>query len=190
VSLREPGDALVSMYRFMEGWFLEPGTVLIEEFARGQFLSRADGEDYWAHLLSWWNHRRDPNVLLLSYEGMLEDPPGTIRRVAAFIDVPLDEELLELMVRQSSLEFMTEFKDRFDDKLMRERSEQVAGLPVDSDSAKVRTGVVGARKIELSPQIQAELDDAWREKVESATGLVSYEALLQALKQDSELAAD
>ena len=26
VSLRDPRDALVSMYRFMEGWFFEPGT--------------------------------------------------------------------------------------------------------------------------------------------------------------------
>src|SRR5580658_135289 len=33
VSFRDPKDALVSMYRFMEGWFIEPGAVAIEDFA-------------------------------------------------------------------------------------------------------------------------------------------------------------
>src|SRR6187549_1469348 len=54
VSLRDPRDALVSMYRFLEGWFFEPGTIAIDDFARGRFMKRDDGQDYWTHLLSWW----------------------------------------------------------------------------------------------------------------------------------------
>ena len=30
VAVREPKDALVSLYRFMEGWFIEPGTISAE----------------------------------------------------------------------------------------------------------------------------------------------------------------
>jgi hypothetical protein len=30
VFLRDPGDASVSMLRFMEGWFIEPGTISAE----------------------------------------------------------------------------------------------------------------------------------------------------------------
>jgi hypothetical protein len=52
VSFRDPRDALVSMYKFMEGWFIEPGTVALEEFARGTFLD--EERRYWRHLLSWW----------------------------------------------------------------------------------------------------------------------------------------
>ena len=33
VAVRDPKDALVSMFRFMDGWFIERGTVTIEEFA-------------------------------------------------------------------------------------------------------------------------------------------------------------
>jgi hypothetical protein len=60
VSLRDPRDALVSMYRFLEGWFFEPGAIGIEEFARRRFMNRDEGRDYWTHLVSWWEVRRSP----------------------------------------------------------------------------------------------------------------------------------
>jgi hypothetical protein len=186
VSLRDPGDALVSAFRFSEGWFIEPGSVPIEVFARNQFERRGETRGYWAHLLSWWRHREDPNVLLLAYEGMKADLPGTVRRVASFIGVPLDDELLDIVVRQSSLEFMTEHKSKFDDLLMRERSERVAGLPPGSDSAKVRAGQVGSRRVELPPAIQEELDAIWREVVTPELGFASYDELLAALLEELE----
>ena len=42
VSLRDPGDALVSLYHFMVGWYIEPGTVTLEEFALERFLPAAE----------------------------------------------------------------------------------------------------------------------------------------------------
>ena len=81
VSLREPKDALVSMHRFMEGWVLEPGAVKVEEFAAARFTAE-EGKGCWAHLLSWWGQRNNPNVLLLSYEHMVADPERTVRRLA------------------------------------------------------------------------------------------------------------
>ena len=182
VSLRDPGDAAVSMYRFMEGWFLEPGAVSIEEFTRRRTIERERGGDYWTHLLSWWAHRHDEHVLLLAYEEMKEDLPGTVRRIAEFIGIPLDEALLEIVVRQSSLEFMTAHKDRFDDLLDRERSERALGLPPGSDAAKVRAGVVGSRNVELSPTMQAELDAVWRARVTPAIAFDSYDELLEVLR--------
>ena len=74
VSLRDPKDALVSMYRFMEGWFFEPGAVSIEDFARAL---DASATSYWKHLLSWWAVRDDPNVLVFTYEAMIADPAAT-----------------------------------------------------------------------------------------------------------------
>ncbi len=56
VSIRDPRDALVSMYKFMEGWFLEPGAVTIDEFARENYM-RGPQKRYWHHLISWWEHR-------------------------------------------------------------------------------------------------------------------------------------
>jgi hypothetical protein len=168
----------------MEGWFLEPGAVPIDEFAEKRFLDRGGGRDYWSHLLSWWPHRHDANVLLLAYEEMKADLPGTVHRVADFIGIPLDQELEATALEHASLGFMTEHKDRFDDFLMRQRSELVAGLPPGSDSAKVRAGQVGSGKVELPPRIHDELARVWAEVVQPEIGLEGYATLLATLKSE------
>jgi len=186
VSFRDPRDALVSMYRFMEGWFLEPGVVPIDEFAREAWMERGAGVDperdsYWGHLASWWEQRERDDVLLLSYEGMRAAPEQTIRRVAAFCGIALDDELLALTLEHSSLAFMLQHKDRFDDRMTRELSERVAGLPPGSDSAKVREGRVGAHREELSAELCAEIDAVWRETITPRFGFVDYAAMRKVL---------
>ena len=133
VSVRDPRDALVSMYKFMEGWFLEPGAIAIADFAES-WMAR---NDYWTHLISWWQVRHEPTVLLLSYEGMIADPEGHVRRLAAFSGLPLSHERLKLTLERSSMAYMLEHKDRFDDFMMRVASETRCNLPPGSDSAKV-----------------------------------------------------
>ena len=176
VSLRDPKDALVSFYRFMEGWFIEPGTVPIEDFA-GMYLQRTVVGSYWGHLLSWWKVRHDPNVLLLSYEQMIAEPEATIRRVAAFCGLPLDDARLALALERSSIAFMLAHKDRFDDALMRRAAETRCNIPTGGDSAKVRKGGVGGHKAELPPHIAAAMDAKWREIVTPVTGHADYAAL-------------
>lgn len=184
VSLRDPRDAVVSMFRFMEGWFIEPGCVDLNDFARAEFMSRGEHRDYWHHLLSWWPRRRDEDVLVLAYEHMKADLTDTIRRVAAFLHVPLTERLLAVVAEQASLASMSAHRDKYDDRLMRELSERRCGLPPGSDSAKVRSGRVGDHARELSPQVQTELDAIWAETIEPATGLASYQALLAQLDDE------
>ena len=172
VAFRDPKDALVSHYHFMVGWWLEPGAVSLAEFA-GPWIGRGD---YFKHLASWWGVRDDPNVLLFSYEGMTADPEGHIRRLAAFCGLPLDDDLLALTLERSSIGYMLEHKDKFDDFLMREVSEAKCNLPPGSDSAKVRKGGVGGHRAELPPEVGARVDAKWAELAAPATGFADYAA--------------
>jgi len=181
VSFRDPRDALVSMYRFMEGWFIEPGAVSISDFA-DNWIGREASRSYWGHLLSWWNVRHDPAVLAMSYEQMIADPEASIRRVAAFCGIPLDDDLLSRTLERSSMSYMLAHKDRFDDAMNRKASEIRCNLPPGSDSAKVRKGGVGGHAAELSPEIIAKLDARWRELVTPVTGFADYSALEAALR--------
>lgn len=183
VSLRNPKDALVSMHRFMEGWFLEPGAVSIAEFAQGWLREAPGRPNYWSHLVSWWAQRDNPDVLLLSYEDMTAEPEANIRALAAFCGLPLDEALLKLTLQNSSLAFMLEHKDRFDDAMMRRISEERCGLPPGSDSAKVAKGGVGGHKDLLPPEIDAAIDAAWAERAAPETGFADYWALEAALRR-------
>ncbi len=189
VSIRDPKDVLVSSFRFMEGWFFERGSIPLEDYARRNYLTPSDGEGYWQHLLSWWPQRNQETVLLLSFQAMKRDLPGTVQRVAEFIGVGLDDALLELVVRQSSFAFMRAHVDRFDDRLMRERSERVYGLPPGSESSKVREGQIGSHKVELSDGLREELDQIWRQTVTPVLGFDSFEALDEVLGNGSNYAA-
>ncbi len=181
VSIRDPKDALVSAFRFMEGWFIEPGTVTLAEFAREGYMQPSARTSFWAHLASWWGVRHDPAVLLLSYEHMQRDPEDTVRRVAAHSGIALDDALLDLTLRHSSLEFMLAHKDKFDDLGMRTLSERRCGLPPGSDSAKVRVGKVGSHRTELTEDLAAEMDALWAEHITARFGYPDYAALEAAL---------
>ena len=71
--------------------------------------------------------------------------------------------------------------DKYDDLMMRERSEAVCGLPLGSDSSKVRSGEVGAHRLELSDRLVHDLDATWGETITADLGIPSYEALLETL---------
>jgi hypothetical protein len=177
VSFRHPYDACVSHYHFMSGWFLEPGAVSLEEYARMYAGRAGQGTDYWHHLVGWWSQRDNPDVLVLAYEQMNADPQGAIRRVAAFCGTQLDDELMALTLERSSFETMLKHKDKFDDLLMRRTSEARCNLPPGSDSAKVRKGGSGQGKAELTPALRAALDEQWAKIVTPATGFADYAAL-------------
>jgi aryl sulfotransferase len=176
VSIRHPTDVAYSMFKFMEGWFIEPGTINVDEFVRGVFLK---GNNYFDHLVSWWSHRCDPDVLFLTYEHMIKDLDGTIVAVAEFCDLPLDDELMSITREHASLGFMQQHKDRFDDALLRAKTEEDI-LPPGSDSAKVRTGNIG-EGTSMSKNVIKDINQRWQEKIEKTLGFPNYEALLATL---------
>ena len=177
VSLRDPKDALVSLHRFMEGWVLEPGAVRVEDIAKLAYDSAAKGEGCWAHLISWWGQRDNPDVLLLTYAHMVADPELAVRRLAAFCGIALDDALLALTLERTSFAYMLAHKDRFDDAILRHLSETRGGLPTGSDSAKVRQGGVGGHREAMGPELSLRMDQMWAATVTPITGHTDYAAL-------------
>ncbi len=177
VSLREPKDALVSLHRFMEGWILEPGAITVEDFAAPRFAAAAKGEGYWTHLLSWWGQRGNPDVLLLTYEHMIDDPETAVRRLAAFCGIPLNDALLALTLERSSFDYMLAHKDRFDEVMARRLAEARGALPPGGDASKVRQGRVGGHRNAIGAELSRRMDQIWAETVTPVTGHADYAAL-------------
>ncbi len=181
VAFRDPRDAMVSLYRFMDGWFIEPGAVPLDDFVRMRLARSDERSGYWHHLNSWWAQRDNPDVLLLSYEQMNAQPEAAIRKVAGFCRLPVDDARIALALERSSLAYMLAYKDRFDDAILRLESERRCNLPPGADSAKVRKGGSTGRQ-ELSDDLVAALDAKWAELVAPVTGLADYAALEAALR--------
>lgn len=182
VSLRDPKDAFVSMYRFMEGWQFEPGSISYEDYFAARIGNRGQGPDYWTHLQSWWAQRDNPNVLLMSYEHMVDEPDLAITRLARFAGIALDDALLALTRERTSIGWMLAHKHLFDDAMLRERSETVGGLPPGSDSAKVRKGGRGGRT-ELPAAVSAGLDAIWASDIAPVTGHADYDSLEREIRR-------
>jgi hypothetical protein len=137
---------------------------------------------YWHHLASWWEQRNNPNVLLLCYEDMLADLPGTVRRIAAFMDIPLDEELFACVVQQASRPFMLEHKNKFDEGPFRRLCSQRTGHPFDANAYKVTPGARDDPRYQLTPALQQKLEEIWQAQVGNRFGLKNYEDLRHAIR--------
>jgi len=172
--VRNPVDAAFSAFKFMEGWYIEPATVSADEFV----TSRIEDGGYEKHFVSWWEHRDDDNVLYLVFEHMKQDLEGTIEKIAAFLGIQLDDELRAITLEHASLPFMQRHKDRFDDAMMRAKTEETI-VPAGSDSSKVRAGHVGVH--DLSAETVEAIGQLWRGMVSPATGFDTYEALIDSL---------
>jgi aryl sulfotransferase len=68
-----------------------------------------DGYPFWPFfesVRSWWEVRDLPNVLMLHFARLKRDLPGEIRRIACFLEVPIDEARFPSIVEHCSFAYM------------------------------------------------------------------------------------
>jgi aryl sulfotransferase len=61
---------------------------------------------YWHNIRTWWEIRHLPNLMLLHFSALKADMPGEIRRIAAFLDIPIDESKWDAILEHCSFEYM------------------------------------------------------------------------------------
>lgn len=61
---------------------------------------------FWSHVKSWWDVRQLPNVRLVHFDDLKRDLPGEIRRIAAFLDIEIDEDRFEPIVSRCTFDYM------------------------------------------------------------------------------------
>ncbi|WP_344260491.1 sulfotransferase domain-containing protein [Streptomyces sodiiphilus] len=84
-------------------------------FTRSPFPWEANGWPYNSptrHLESWWGHRDEPNVLFLHFQDMLDDLDKEMRRVSAFLGIPVDEARWPALVKACTFSDMKATQDQ------------------------------------------------------------------------------
>jgi len=61
---------------------------------------------FWENIRSWWEIRHLPNVHFVHFETLRSDMPGEIRRIAAFLDIPIDEQKWDDILTHCSFAYM------------------------------------------------------------------------------------
>jgi aryl sulfotransferase len=61
---------------------------------------------YWSHVQGWFDARHLPNLILLHYADLKADLEGQIRRLAAFLEIEVDETQMPAILEHCSLDHM------------------------------------------------------------------------------------
>jgi aryl sulfotransferase len=86
---------------------IDPPVDDIHQYWRDWF--ERDGHPFWPFwdsVRSWWEIRRLPNVLFVHFANLKRDMPGQMRRIAAFLDIPIDESKWDEIVQYCSFDWM------------------------------------------------------------------------------------
>mmetsp|Transcript_2320 Transcript_2320/g.6924 ORF Transcript_2320/g.6924 Transcript_2320/m.6924 type:complete len:259 (-) Transcript_2320:19-795(-) len=189
--IRDPEDAFFSFFSFMPAYVgMKPGDVHVNTFCDAIFAGVSHSGQIWEHMLGWYEHRLNPNVLFIHFESLLEDLAGQIRIVAKFMGIDADEALLEKVTAQSSYKFMSrpENKHHFDDHFVFGNVRGMMRLPKEYEFkvGKVRKGggKKGGSKV-IPPYVLERLATRWAESVAPTIGFQSYDELRASVEAEN-----
>ena len=157
--LRDPRDVAVSLFHLHRshkvlGFFKGTWEEFFEEFLAG----RVPYGGWFEHTLGWWPHAvANPNeVLVLTYERLKNDMPGSLHRLGTFLGRKLSLAAVSAIARHTSFENMktNPFTNR-------------AGNPVMDFSVApfLRKGIVGDWCNQFAPEQAARIQMLWNEKM-------------------------
>ncbi|CAF3940112.1 unnamed protein product, partial [Rotaria sordida] len=110
--IRNPKDVCISYYIFYNMWPDVP-KLEFDRFFECFIEGYLPFGDYFEALRSAWQRRHYDNVLLVSYEEMQTESQSVIEKIANFINVVLNDQLLEKIMKYASFDYM---KGKFDDE--------------------------------------------------------------------------
>ncbi len=156
--MRDGRDVAVSYYHLYRSHNGYKGTFteFFELFMRGKVMFGS----WFEHVGGWWKHRHKLNVLFLSYEELVADLEGCLRRISAFCHLNVPPEKLPLIVERCSFAFMKQHEDKFD-PAVEALWQQGARL-----SLFLRAGRVGGGSRELNQEQQARFEQAFQAQLE------------------------
>lgn len=157
---RNMKDAIVSWYCYFKGTFFPniEWDTFWEEMVDGNSLYG----NHLDHVLEWWAHKGDENVLFLKYEDMRRDTSKAVSQIASFIGAQLSPDTISKIVDLVSFEKM-----KADDT-----TNYSWNTTSDKDTAPIflRKGVIGDWKNFLTPEQSARMDAICEERLKD-TGL-------------------
>ena len=92
---------------------LERPTENIVEYWQ-EWLER-DGYPYWSlweNVRSWWAIRHLPNLLMVHFDVLKKHMPEEIRRIAKFLDIPIDESKWEEILEHCTFDWMRQHGEK------------------------------------------------------------------------------
>jgi hypothetical protein len=154
---RNPKDVAISTFFHNQSKGGYEGTW--EEYFQ-EFLNGDVGfGPYFDHILPWWQaSQTNKNILFMKYENMKQDHAGNVAKLATFLDIQANTELIEKVVFLSSFQSMTSNETtNFD------------WIPQRADVPKhFRKGDIGDWRNHFSAEQNQQMDDIFMKKMKDS----------------------
>ena len=168
---RDPVTVLPSLFQFLEGWWFEPGSISIEDFAREVYLRGTASGWHCNHFIDWYPRIGEADTLALCYEDMVRAPDDVPPLVSAFLGLSPEPSVMQTIVHNCSRDFMSGNSALFDDHLLRNARDEYWGLPPGGSSNKARAA---SAKVSLSDVLLEVLRETWGNSVRAELGFENY----------------
>jgi aryl sulfotransferase len=66
---------------------------------------------FWENVRSWWDIRNLPNVNLIHFQNLRDDLSGEMRKIAEFLEIPIDESRWDRIVEHCTFDYMKSHAD-------------------------------------------------------------------------------
>ena len=162
---RNPKDIVASMYCLIKQAYIHH--LEWEGFLKFSFEGTFAYGDYFDHVLSWWAHRNDENILFLKYEDRKDDLTGQIKQIANFMGIELASDTLSKIVELSRFDRMKK-----DDRVNNSRDKK---FDKDGEPTFLRKGVVGDWKNFFTPEQSRQMDIHCAKKLKDTELEFDYE---------------
>ena len=183
---RDQKDALYSYYPFIDSLELLKGRVSLPVFVEFYINTQHWTADNLRSLLVWWEHRRDEDVLFLFYDDLKEDHTGCVRRIAKFIGVDCDEEIIACVVHTTTHIEMVKHKSKFDNHNVILLSSKMFGDDPPSEIVgRVRKdGGKSGDGQKLPLEVQQSIDQEWHDIITAKLGFYDLKDMRTAWKKE------
>ena len=158
---RNPKDVVVSFFHYERGFPSSPlyhWDEFFEKFIKGELVYG----NYFDHVLSWWAHKDDDNVLFLKYEDMKKDLPSAVAKIAKFVGQDISQDLVDEIAHKTTFANMK--RDSSANYEWMNKHRRSTGTDF------MRKGVIGDWKNHFTPKQAARLDAVYDERMKG-TGI-------------------
>ncbi|XP_068241366.1 luciferin sulfotransferase-like [Palaemon carinicauda] len=140
--MRHPKDNMFSRYQHFKNYV----DISLEQIAMAYVTGNTIYGDYWHHIKEVWKRKGRPNLHTMFYEDMKADIMSELRRLNEFLGTNLNEEQLKRVAEHTSF------------GNMKAQSTMVLDPTVPAGTFFFK-GEVGSSKGQLSPDLDAEMDN-------------------------------
>ncbi|GAB6033123.1 hypothetical protein CHUAL_012733 [Chamberlinius hualienensis] len=159
--IRNPKDTAVSLYHFYQMMPAAQFNGTLKDFLNVFFNGKYLASPYPEHVLSYWNNRHLPNILIVTYENMQKDIVKEIRRMANFIGT--DDKCAEKVATKCCFQQMASNPNTH-----HQQWQDYQNMTNSKDFTFMRKGKVGDWKNKFDEETKTKFDEWIEEKFGAA----------------------